>query len=277
MNTSSILLIASLTLALVASACAKKSLTPAQQQANLATLLGQSLAVAVPDNSYAARNQSGVRGVGPNVAALINNLIDPVAKGLKEMNVHLAQTLAEGARSNGSLLISDTGLNTSLTGTTDNVRLVISWTYASSGSTYFTAIQQMSGKGSDFNFGASAASAAFTAHYDIQAPGAAGSSGASGVSGPSGTSGASASSGAPSQTSVVSHLAVIHSTAGNLTFTQTFTDSLTVPSSVSIAGTVGGNAVNGSWSKTSGGYFRDVTGTMRCFDANLQDVFPCIH
>lgn len=241
-----------------ATGCAKLKTTEAQKQADLVNLLGKSLQLYAPDNSYSVRNVNDARPFGDNVRQLMNVIINPIASSLKESELHLSQTIAEGARTNDSLTISNKGLGSELSGTRTDSTGVVNWAYKLNSISIFTGSQSLQGGSGDFNFNNTALGPAISVHFDTR----------QGV--PTAASGASSGS---SSSGFVRHLTVLlgGGSATYLAFTFTFTTSIDTPSKVELTGKSSGSDVSGSWDTVNGGWFKTLNGKY-CFNSALQDV-----
>lgn len=241
-------------IAIVASGCAKASLTQQQANANSGQMFSQALQPPAPDQSYSAQQTSQIASSGTNVSTyLVQQIFDKVAIALRETNMHLGQTISQGATSNNGMTITLPSLGTTLTGTSNAAAGTITYAYNMTGSTftgannsYFTGTVGSNGTTGNFSFPGGSGSAALTVNYTIQ-----------------NTSG-----------QLVKNVTISNATWGSINFVETFTSN-TIPDSVTMTYTIGGPQKTGSWTAAAGGSFTDVTGTKRCFNASLQDVNPC--
>jgi hypothetical protein len=237
-----ILVVTVLGLVVLAAGCAKNvQTTEQQQQQRLANVAAQVLELPVPDGSYLAQTQNQIAPSGSNVQTMLTTIINPVAQGLKEMNMKLAQTVAQGTFSADGMTITDSQLKTKLSATVSGA--TISYTYTVNGTTYFTGTVQTNSLAGSLSFAASTSPvwSAFAVTFSSQGD----------------------TAGNLTRTIVVNS-----TSAGALTFSVFYPAGSASPSTVTM---VGSGHLAGSWSAT-GGNFTDAAGTKHCFSSSLADV-----
>ncbi len=240
MKTTYTLLVVVLVAVIAFAGCAKKGPTAGQTQAANVAMMSQVLQIPLPDNSYSVQDTKSIIVGGANMQALAA-AVDQFAAGLKETNLHLAQTIAQGQNTNSSLSIVDTALGTSLQGVLDAPHSTVSYTYSIGGVSYFTANVATSGLSGTLTFPARGLMDAFVVTFNVQIPGP-------------GT--------------LVRNVAVNNSKWGNLLFVSIYTTSATIPTKVTMTGP---GTVAGSWTPLVGGSFTDSTNAKQCFNAALGD------